>query len=125
MHTCTTCMESHPSIPTHPSLNGHIWNRFHREIDGHRFSKWNNMDHGDKPIVLSIFKLNKISFLVLSRFCRLGMLMVENIVVTLLITPNKLFKLQISFHATFQTIDFRKLFVTPRFLPHWHLNNMM
>ena len=89
MHTCTTCMESHPSIPTHPSLNGHIFNRFHREIDGHRFSKWNNMDHSDKPIVLSILKLNKISFLMLAQFCRLVMFMVDNIVVTRLFTPNK------------------------------------
>ena len=26
MHTCTTCMESYPSITTHMSINGHICN---------------------------------------------------------------------------------------------------
>ena len=54
MHTCTTCMESYLGILTHPSLNVHIWNQCHRETNGYRFSKWNNMDLGEQPIVLSI-----------------------------------------------------------------------
>jgi predicted Fe-S protein YdhL (DUF1289 family) len=47
-------MESYPGIPTRPSPNGHICTRCHRENNGHRFSKWNNMDPGDQPTVLSI-----------------------------------------------------------------------
>ena len=54
IHTCTTCMESYPGISTHPSLNGIICNRCHRETNGHHFSKWNNMDPGTQPTVLSI-----------------------------------------------------------------------
>jgi hypothetical protein len=54
IHTCTTCMESYHGIPTHPSPNGHICTCFHRENNGHCFSKRNNMDPGDQPTVLSI-----------------------------------------------------------------------
>ena len=47
-------MESYPGISTHPSPNGHICTHCHRENNGHHFSKWNNMDPDDQPIVLSI-----------------------------------------------------------------------
>ena len=54
IHTCTTCMESYLGISIHPSLNGPICNRCHRETNGHRFSKWNNMDPDTQPTILSI-----------------------------------------------------------------------
>ena len=55
IHTCNTCMESYPRIRTTISLDGFICFRCHKETNFHLFSKWNNMDPGEQPLVLSIF----------------------------------------------------------------------
>ena len=65
IHTCTTCMDSYPGISTHPYINGPICNQCHKETNGHRFSKWNNMDPGTQPIVLSI--LTQVEEMIIAR----------------------------------------------------------
>ena len=58
-------MESYLYISTQPSLNGPICNRCHIETNVHHFSKWNNMDLGAQPIVLSI--LTQVEEMLISR----------------------------------------------------------
>ena len=104
MHTCTTCMESYPGIVTHPSSTRHIFHRCQTEINGHRFSKWNNMDPGAQPNVLSI--LTQVEEMIIARVSPI--LQVKNAHGGQYKysghTTNKLFRLKISFHATFQIL---------------------
>jgi hypothetical protein len=65
IHTCNTCMESYLGIRTTISSDGFICSCCCKENHGHLFSKWNNMDPGDQPLVLSI--LTQVEEMLISR----------------------------------------------------------
>jgi hypothetical protein len=54
IHTCNTCMEYYLGIRTTISSDGFICSCCCKENHGYLFSKWNNMDLGDQPLVMSI-----------------------------------------------------------------------
>ncbi|XP_057822398.2 uncharacterized protein LOC131034818 [Cryptomeria japonica] len=52
--TCLVCMEKYPGIKTRQQNGINTCYRCTSEKNGHRFSKWNNMDPGEQPHCLQI-----------------------------------------------------------------------
>ncbi|XP_059068991.1 uncharacterized protein LOC131859365 [Cryptomeria japonica] len=65
MSTCSTCMERYPGIKTKKCDGITTCYRCTLENNGHRFSKWNNMDPDKQPICLQ--RLSQIEEMLISR----------------------------------------------------------
>jgi hypothetical protein len=62
IRSCNTCMESYLGICTTILFDGFICSRCRMETNDQLFSKWNNVDPGDQPLVLSI--LTKVEMII-------------------------------------------------------------